>query len=246
MLDLEHTRMFVLEDTYWWFVARRRLILQLLGRFLPEEGAHVLLDLGCGTRAALPELARIGHAVGCEPSEFALRLCQRRGAGDLVASLGESLALRSESVSGAIMADVLEHVEQDVAALEEVRRVLRPGAVPAHRVLWTRRDEALGHYRRYGRRELVEKVRGAGLEVVYVTSALWALFPVLYGVRATQRLRERLRPQTDSPRADIPSVPPVANRLLIALHDVENWLACRVPLPWGASLLVVARRPHEH
>lgn len=242
--------MFVLEDTYWWFVARRRLILRLLRRYLPPEEAPVLLDLGCGTGATLPELAGMGHVVGCEPSEFALGLCRRRDAGDLIASCGENLALRPESISGALMADVLEHVEQDVVALEEVRRVLRPGApvvisVPAHRALWTRRDEALGHYRRYGRRELMEKVRAAGLEIVYATSALWLLFPAVLLVRTAQRLRERGEPSACPPQVDLPTVSPTVNRLLIALHDVENWLASRVPLPWGASLLAVARRPDE-
>ena len=242
--------MFVLEDTYWWFVARRRLILRLLRRFLRENGERVLLDLGCGTGATLPELAKMGQVVGCEPSEFALGLCRRRDAGDLIASFGERLALRPQSISGAVMADVLEHVERDDVALQEVRRVLRPGApvvisVPAHRALWTRRDEALGHYRRYGRRELLEKVRAAGLDVVYVTSALWLLFPTVLLVRIAQRVRERRGPSADPPQVDIPAVSATANRLLIALHDVENWLASRVALPWGASLLVVARRPDE-
>jgi len=247
VLDAEQRQMRQLEDSYWWFAARRRLILALAQRVplaVPEP--LVILDVGCGTGATLEALSERGRAIGCDPSSVALTLSRERGLRLLVQATGERLPFRRASVDLIVASDVLEHVEDDSAALREMLRVLKPEgraiiSVPACQFLWTRRDEALHHLRRYSARELRSKLTAAGLALEYQTHVLWLLFPVVAVVRLVQRLQQRLFPSREPPQVDIPPAPGPLNTLLVLLHDFENWLACRLPLPWGVTLVVVTR-----
>ena len=77
----EYERMYRFEDTYWWFVARRRLIASLLDAYYPRDGRLRLLDIGCGTGAMLDMLAPFGDVVGADFAPEALQFCRARGAG---------------------------------------------------------------------------------------------------------------------------------------------------------------------
>ena len=79
----EYERMYRFEDTYWWFVARRRLIASLLDAYYPRNGRLRLLDIGCGTGAMLDMLAPFGEVVGADfaPEALAVLPGARRGAG---------------------------------------------------------------------------------------------------------------------------------------------------------------------
>ena len=250
MRPSELEKMFKLEDTYWWFVARRRLVRDLLLRYRPTRAAGAdktrlrILDVGCGTGATLHVLDQLGDVVGMDNSRDALAFSRRRGRYRLARAQGEALPVRSGSVDVITALDLLEHVPDDAAAVVEFARALRPGGVllvtvPALPWLWSQHDEALDHLRRYSAARLRSLLLGAGLEIRRLSPVIALLLPPIALLRSLQRLRRKPhgRPET----AFI--VPPAPiNFLLIGLLWLENRWALRWNLPLGVSLLAVARK----
>ena len=246
----ELEKMFRLEDTYWWFVARRKLARDLLTRYGPRTGQGRdgsplrILDVGCGTGATLRSLSEFGTVVGIDSSQEALRFSRRRGDFPLVQARGEALPARSESVDVITALDLLEHVPDDAAAAAELARALRPGGVllvtvPALPFLWSEHDEALGHLRRYRARQLRAILEGAGLKV----ERLSPLITLLLAPIGALRLLQRVLPRKDAHPETAFIVPPApANVLLTWLLWLESRWALRWNLPVGVSLMAVARK----
>jgi SAM-dependent methyltransferase len=230
------------EPGSFWFRARNRLIVSTVRRHFPE--ARSLLEVGCGTgfvlsalREALPE-ARL---VGSELYEEGLVVARRRLEGvELVRLDAREMPFEAEfDVVGAF--DVLEHVEDDGAALAGMRRALRPGGglvllVPQHPRLWSEMDVVAHHVRRYTRRGLAAAVERARFDVVEASSFVSALLPAMVLNRGVRRALRR-------PYDPIAELRPGAlNGLFERLLDGERRLIERgISLPAGGSLMLVAR-----
>jgi len=231
-----------LEDTYWWHVSKRRLVMGLLARHLPAPGR--LVEGGVGSARDLSEFQHAGYAVsGYDAMPESVANARERGLDVVSHDLELAWPVAEGSLDVVVLLDVLEHIADPVRVLENVRRALRPGAgavvtVPAYPFLHGDWDRALGHQRRYTLRMLREQVREAGLDVARITH--WNAFslPAALAVRGIQRLFPR-----DAPPAEFPRVPSALNRLLIGCATVERaWLRV-LPLPVGLSLFAVLRRP---
>jgi SAM-dependent methyltransferase len=242
--------MFKLEDTYWWFVARRRLVRDLLSRYRPAPAPGAasdrlrILDVGCGTGATLYVLDQLGAVIGMDSSRDALSLSRRRGRYQLVRAQGEALPVPSGSVDVITALDLLEHIPDDAAAVTEFTRALRPGGVllvtvPALPWLWSEHDEALDHLRRYPAMRLRALLQGAGLEIQRLSPVIGCLLPPIALLRLLQRLRRRPH---GSPETAFIVPPTPINLLLIGLLWLENRWVLRWNLPIGVSLLAVARK----
>lgn len=235
--------MFALEDRYWWFVGRRRLAIRLLKIAVKKENPRIL-DLGCGTGVIATELATWAQPLGLDMSEHALAYSKSRGVHDLVQANGEELPLANSSVDAVLALDIFEHIGDDQRAFAEVFRSLKPGgvlvmSVPAFAALWGPHDVALMHHRRYTRPEVVSKLRAVGFRIEKASYSVFFLFPIVLLIRLLEKLKR------GEPHASLPSVPPWLNRALIALQDAEAGLITAVALPWGSSVIAVARKPLE-
>jgi SAM-dependent methyltransferase len=232
-----------LEASYWWFRVRHRLVRALLDRGRAPDGGLVL-DAGCGTGGTFAALRDRWQVVGCDIAPRAVAYCRACGMEmGLVADVGR-LSLRDATFAGVVCADVLEHLEDDAAAVAELFRVTRPGGVlaatvPALPRLWGEHDEALGHQRRYTKRRLREVLEGAGWRVECLNYTVSLLVPGI----ALYRLARRLTKGRRQPRVDLVELPRSLDGLLGAVARADAWLALRAPMPPGASLLALARRP---
>jgi SAM-dependent methyltransferase len=231
------------EAASFWFRARNRLIVSMVRHHAPQ--ATSLLEVGCGTgfvlsglREAFPRV----RLVGVERLAEGLEVAQRRLT-DVDLRLLDATELPYEDEFDVVGAfDVLEHIEDDSAALRSMARATRQGGivillVPQHPHLWSRTDEIAHHVRRYTRRGLLAKIGEAGLEPVTASSFVSTLLPALIASRAARRM---LRRPAD-PVAELR--PGRLNAVFERLLDGERRLIERgVSLPAGGSLLVVARK----
>src|SRR5919202_5138322 len=181
-----------LEEHHWWFVSRRRILLSVLQRNLTPERQFEVLDAGCGGGATIESLRCYGRVRGLEISKVALQHNRERGREVILGSV-EQIPFTSDSFDLALALDVIAHVQDDVRALEELFRVLRPGGsllvtVPALRMLWSSHDVVNGHYRRYALGELRQRIEAAGFEIVDATYFNTLLFPVIFAIRVLGRL----------------------------------------------------------
>jgi SAM-dependent methyltransferase len=235
------------EEEHFWFLARRQLIAQEVRRALPDWDRRPLFDLGCGSGGLLAYLERAGFtiAAGCDAHVQALQIARRRTAAPLVLVDEGRLPPLAPGVRLLGMFDVLEHLDDDRDVLGWVHGVLAPGGalvltVPAHPFLFDEMDRLAHHRRRYRRRELRDKLRGAGFEVRTLTSFMAPLVPPLMALRSARRLTRLLRPrETWTLSAELRVVPGL-NGLLRAVLAVERGLLRLAPMPFGTSLLAVA------
>jgi SAM-dependent methyltransferase len=229
------------EDESFWFQARNRLIVSTLTRFFPD--ARSLLEVGCGTGvvlAALHDAFPKLRLAGLEPAAEGFAIARRRlpEQVELVRQDVFELAAEAEyDVVGAF--DVLEHVREDERVLAAMAHALRSGGglmllVPQHPRLWSPADTMAGHVRRYTRGDLAAKTRAAGFEVLATTGFVSSLLPAAALARAVRR--------SPDPTAELK--PPLVNGLFERLLDAERRLVERgISLPFGLSLLLVARKP---
>ena len=238
-----------LEDTHWWFVARRNLVLTALRRVLrasapPPAGGRPrhILDVGCGTGAMLTQLRPFGRVVGLDREPLALQFCRERGHRDLVCASATVLPFADNAFDVIVALDVIEHIADDKAALREIARVLVPGGhafltVPAYRSLWSGHDVALMHQRRYVAREVKQLALGAGLRVSRVSYTVSALLPLVGAIRLAQRLQKNRPVRADA----VPTARPL-NALLRAYLDWESRLALRARLPFGLTVFAIVTK----
>lgn len=236
----EYTRMFEMEDRYWWFVGRRRIALALFDRY--RRAGDQFLDLGCGTGVVLTELESRGRPVGLDMSPLALGFCRRRGLTRLVRGDATAMPLQTDWSTAIIALDVFEHIESDTAAFAEAYRALAPGgilvlSVPAFQSLWGPHDVALMHFRRYTHRELRKRLVAAGFQVERLSYSVFFLFPIVVIVRFFEKRKK------GPAKASLVALPGWINGFLIGVQTLEAFLISKFSLPWGSSLLAVARKP---
>jgi SAM-dependent methyltransferase len=230
------------EDRHWWFVARRRILDRLIARRIEPKSDCRVLEAGCGTGGNLSMLGRFGHAAAFEPDAAARALATAKSMVEVRdGALPDRVPFPRNSFDLVAMLDVLEHVDDDLGSLRAVAERLAPGGrlvltVPAYRFLWSRHDELHHHKRRYRKDALLAVATAAGLQPEYVSYFNTLLFPLV----AAKRLAGRLF--GDSGKTDDEMPPAGLNRLLGAVFAVERHLLGRVALPFGVSLVMVARR----
>ena len=242
----EYERMYRLEESYWWFVGRHRMVEALMrSRFgVSCDITRAILDIGCGTGAMSARLASWGSVISADFSPLALQFSRRRNLRRLVGADAMKLPFASGVFDVVVAMDMLEHLPDDEAALCEFQRVLKPGGlviatVPAYQHLWSDHDVALMHYRRYTRRELGARFKSAGFTLQKLAHIMTLLYPV---VSLQRRLNAR-RPRAEAPQAAMPQVPAPVNALLTGILGVENAVARRVDLPFGVTVLCLAEKP---
>ncbi len=237
------------EDVHWWFVGRRRILLQVLDRYLGSNGSHErrILDVGCGTGTMLTYLAAFGRTEGVDIDEEAIGYCRERGLQNVRLGEAANLPFADGTFDLVTALDVIEHLEDDVAALREVGRVLRPGGyllvtVPAHMFLWGDQDEVNMHRRRYAAAELRQRLTAGGFGVLRLSYMNALLFPPIALIRFVRRMEHRLRP-TIPHRSDFryPAPRPV-NFVLGHVFGVEGSILRRVDIPFGVSIVALARK----
>jgi SAM-dependent methyltransferase len=232
------------EDRHWWYRGRRSVLDRVIsGLGLPEERARIL-DAGCGSGRNMVELARYGTVTGVELSATSAELARVRNCGEVIEGSVLQMPFESASFDFAVSLDVIEHLEDDLAALRELRRAVAPGGallitVPAYQWLWSGHDEINHHHRRYTRRSLQRVAELAGWRQVRTTYFNSLLLPAAIVLRVLDRVN---RAKTTESSLDLWVPPEPLNWLLQRPLELESAIIGHGGrIPAGLSLLAVYR-----
>ncbi len=232
-----------LEEGHFWFRARNRLIQWALREFFPQ--ARSLFEIGCGTGFVLQGLRETFSALQLQGSDlFADGLAFARvrlPKVELYQMDARHIPFRNEfDVVGAF--DVIEHVVDDLAVLEQVFHAARPGGgviltVPQHPFLWSASDDHAQHQRRYRRAELYRKVESVGFRVEFVTSFVSLLLPLMLLSRMKRKRFNDFDPWEEFK---------ISRSLNAFCETVLTWERALIrkgfSLPAGGSLLLIAKK----
>jgi SAM-dependent methyltransferase len=238
--------LYQVEETHWWYLGRRRIIQSLVEKIrttLPNAKPKIL-DVGCGTGANLKMLSAYGSAEGVDISPQAVDFCRERGLDSVKLGAIEHLPYESGSFELVTALDVVEHLDDDVAGLREMRRVLRRDGrvllfVPAFMFLWGVQDDVSNHRRRYTLPSLLQAVEAAGFAVEWASYANISFFLPVLVVRSVMRWLG-LRAATEY-GINIS----LLNGPFSSLFAAERFVLERGKIPFGVSAVCIARRIEE-
>lgn len=244
MNEQKITEMFDKEEVYWWFVARRSMVLSLLKRYV-KKGLP-LLDAGCGTGLLTKSIDHMYKVTAVDYSQTSLVLTKKRKpkARVLRVNLEKKLPFKVNTFAGVTLLDVLEHID-DESSLTHLYRVMQPGGiiiitVPAYPWLFSYWDILHQHKRRYTKQGLVEILQRKGFVMKHISYFNTILFPLVLLIRVLKtafRLHEN--------GTDCYELPHTANSFLAKLFTLETRLATTHVLPFGVSLLAIAQKPMD-
>ena len=228
-----------IDERHWWYVARRKVLAELIRRKVQPPRDAKLLEIGCGTGHNLKMLGEFGSVDGLEIDEAARSFAENRVGHEIFSSPLPELAgipERHYDVVGAF--DVIEHIPDDVGAMASIARLLKPTGklvmtVPAHQWMWSAHDVVNHHQRRYSKAALRDLIDGSPLKLETMGYFNSLLFPVA----VAERLASKVRGKDDANLA--PPAGPI-NQALERIFAAERLAIGRLPLPPGLSLFAVA------
>ena len=232
------------EGSHWWFVGRRKILESFLEPIVEKLGGRStelhILDVGCGTGANVEMLSQYGQAEGVDVSDDALEFCKQKGL-KVQKGLAESLPYEDEAFDLTTALDVVEHLDDDIAGLEEMFRVTRKGGyslvfVPAFMWLWGVQDDISNHRIRYTKRQIVDRLEKAGYSVERATYANWTFFTPILAGRTIMKLTG-IKPESEN-NITISGL----NGILGKVFGSERFWLRHLNFPLGVSIVVVARR----
>ncbi len=230
------------EDRHWWYRGRRIVIERVIEDLQLPGGAQIL-DAGCGSGRNMVEFARHGTVTGVELSDTSVALARERDAGEVIEGSVLEMPFEPGTFDLAASLDVIEHLQDDLAALRELRRVVAPSGallvtVPAYQWLWSGHDEINHHFRRYTRRSLQQIGEQAGWQQVRTTYFNSLLLPAAILLRVLDRFSRK----TTESSLDLWIPPAPVNWVLERPLALESALIGRGGrIPAGLSLLAVFR-----
>ncbi|MBI4263836.1 MAG: class I SAM-dependent methyltransferase [Acidobacteria bacterium] len=233
------------EATHFWFRGFRTFLAPVMQEVAGGRRDLLIVDCGCGTGYNLARLQQYGRAFAFDLTPDAMRHARAAGR-PLVRADMEHIPFRSGTFDLATSFDVVQSVPDDRKALREVARVLKPGGhailnVTALDLLRGDHSVVWGEVRRYTAAGAARLVEDAGLRPVRIRYLFASLVPLMLATRTAQKVMRLARePQGDE---DLTVPPAPINAALTWLVRGEAALSLRVPMPFGSSLLIVARKP---
>lgn len=233
-----YDRMAQHDATHWWYVARRRILADLMARVIRPAPAARILEVGCGTGHNFDMLGRFGTVEAIEIDDGARALAEQRlGRTIMTAPLPALDGVADGTYDVIALLDVLEHISDDVTSLQSLKRKLKPGGkilltVPANPWMWSAHDLAHHHHRRYTQKSLNSVIARAGLKVDLMSHFNSLLFPVAAAARVIGKLVGKTTSDDQMPAAPV-------NALLTGIFGLERALIGRVPLPAGVSIVAI-------
>ncbi len=236
-----YRKFFEVETTHWWFTARQKIVSDVLEHSITLSSGAKVLDVGCGTGAILAMFQKKFEAYGTDTSELAIEFCRKRGLANSFCCTLDTFPhpeLRFDLIT---FLDVIEHIDDDIRVLRQAYGLTKPDGhilvtVPAYQFLWSKHDDLNHHKRRYGKSQLKIALETSGFTVEKLSYYNSLLFPTALITRVAERF---MKPKTDT-TLDLP--PRFINSPLESIFGFERFLLRKISLPFGLSLIALAKK----
>ncbi len=239
-----------LERKNWWFKVRSNILQQRIAQLLPQLNTNTVLNVGVATGATSEMLATFGQVMSIEYDKECFEFTKSILKSPILN--GSILELPFEEAQYDLVCafDVIEHVEDDLLAVNEMKRVCKKGGlvavtVPAFMSLWGQHDVVNHHFRRYKLQQVVRLFeQGAKGKLLYKTYFNSLLFPPIFAFRNLMRIfpTNLFRNEAKGSGSDhsiIAETSPI-NQVLENIFDTERKLLNKGwTFPAGVSALLV-------
>ena len=237
-----YRKFFEVQKKHWWFVSKKKIVLDFIDRYVPTNDNHKILDIGCGSGLMLNALEQIGGTYGMDMSDDAINFSKEIFSGTVKKGmLPDNIPYDEEYFSLVVALDVIEHVDDDRASLTAIRSHIAEGgqaviSVPACMFLWSEHDVLNEHKRRYTLEELKGKLIDAGFTIEKISYFNTFLFPLISLVRMMNNLLKR----KGASEIDLPH--PAINYIVEKIFSLEKYFLRIMNFPIGVSVLAVVRK----
>jgi SAM-dependent methyltransferase len=242
-MEIEYEKRYhEVEIENWWFVSRRRYLLDVLKQ-APKDS--VILDIGCSSGIFLKDLELLGFKMenlfGIDISEKAIANCKNNGIKNAFVMDAQKIDLLVK-FDIIVASDCLEHLQDDTQAIRNWYELLKTGGklyvfVPAFQSLWSTHDEVNMHYRRYTNKELKNKLESEKLTILKSSYWNFSLFIPLYVFRKIDGVLSRNKKKEGQIIDGT-----ITNVILLKLLLFENKLLKYVNFPFGVSTFCIAKK----
>ena len=239
----EYQQLGSVEDTHWFYKGKRIITKEWIQRFYPLNSRSTLLDIGAGSGMFAAEMNQWCRAFGVESSKDGLNVAKQKGyAQHMIAGSATTIPCKDQSADITTALDVLEHIQDDAAALKEFLRVTKKNGiilltVPAFSWAFSSWDKSLGHFRRYQIKDLNHLVENIPVEILHASYFNSIFF---FPIAIYRKLKDLFLPHTPSRLED--AIPPRwLNNFLLSLFIVPAMWSWFRP-PFGLSVLFILRR----
>lgn len=234
----QYKQMFAIEDTHWWFVAKRNFIKQQL----PQKTSLNILDLGCGTGGTTAFLQHWGKVTAIEENSLAIKLAKKRKLNIIKQNINRTLPFKDNTFDVISLFDVLyhQHIHTEEGVLNEAQRILKKSGTLlitdcAHPSLISHHDKSVMAKKRFTKTNLNELVEKSGFRIKKSTYVFCSTFPFFVVDRLIQKTHKSTK------KLQLP--PTLINFLLIKILACEAYLSRYINLPIGSSILISATKP---
>jgi ubiquinone/menaquinone biosynthesis C-methylase UbiE len=243
----EYRVMYDLEDSYWWFVGKDRIMCSLLDLHVKGHKALQVLDVGCGTGRTMEKLEKYGKVYGIDMAVESIHFCKKRRLHNVRMADADDIPFNDNQFDIIVASDIIEHTRDDRRVVKELLRVLKPQGilfvnVPAFRFLWSKHDVALHHFRRYTLPQIRRLLRGEGFKILKISYSNFFLFLPVFVVRTTQNMFIGNFHRGDAKTSHM-RFPRLINNFLLLIYSTEAVLLRYLDFPFGVSVTCIARKP---
>lgn len=241
---LLHT-FYKVELNHWWWVGRKKIILNLLKKYIKSK-KNIILDAGCGTGAEINYLKKFGTVYGLDLSSTAVQFCKKRGIKNIKTGDISNMPYKENYFDLVFLMDVLEHTSNNLAVLKEIHRVLKPDGIlvmtiPALPFIYSKHDRAQGHFKRYSKGDVQNITKKAHFKELKVSYFNLFLSPPIILIRLISKIGGifgRLADFDSQLNYDILYKKKI-NMILGEVFAFEGNILQYVDLPFGISLITI-------
>jgi len=243
MKEIVYHTNFQLEDSYWWFLARREIINKTIKKTIDINPDEYILDVGCGTCGIAEFLSKNFNVVAIDTSELALEYCKKRGVERVFQTTLENFPKNQYKIKAITILDVIEHIENDTEIVEQLYETLPIGGyviatVPAYQFLWSFHDEVHKHYRRYTLTNFKNLINSAGFKIIFASYFNTFLFPFAIFKRFIDIVFKIEKKNEYA----IEILPKPINSLFTKIFEFEKYFFPKISFPFGLSILLIAKK----